>query len=121
DGDADEEAVLAEEPAPGLVEEGAVGLQGVADPLIGSAVALLEGEGLLEERSAGEGGLAALPGDGDIVAGVGEEAREEGLEGGERHASRGPEELAGAEVVAVPAAEVAGRPDGLDHQHHAAG
>ncbi len=61
DAEADEEMVLAEEAAPGVVQQDAVGLQAVEDPLAVGAVLLLQVQDLAEEVDAQEGRLAALP------------------------------------------------------------
>ena len=69
-GEADQEAVLREEGRPGLVEERAVGLDGVLDDLAGPAVALHELQQAAEEVEAHERRLAALPGDGHVLRAV---------------------------------------------------
>jgi len=122
DGEADEELLFVEEPAPVVVEEGAIGLEGVLDGLAGAFVFVLEFDGFSEEVESGEGGFAALPGDGHFVGKMGDEAGEEFLEGGEGHAVFvAVVDGFGGEVIAVGAVEVAERADGLDHDGDAAG
>jgi hypothetical protein len=70
---ADQEAVLAEEPAPRVVQEEAVGLEGVLDPGAGPGARELVPDRAVEEIEAGQGRLAALPGDGDRGGAVGRE------------------------------------------------
>ena len=63
DRDADQEVVLLQEPAPLVVEQGAVGLDRVEDPLARRGVLAFQLDGPPEEIQAHHRGLAALPGD----------------------------------------------------------
>jgi pimeloyl-ACP methyl ester carboxylesterase/class 3 adenylate cyclase len=116
DAEADKEGVLLEEGTPLVVQAGAVGLDGVANHLAGTAVALDVVHGALEEVEAHEGGLAALPGDDDVGSGVGlQEQLEVCLQEvvGHAEAAAGVEHLLGEEE-AVLAVQVADGPGGLD-------
>ena len=66
DAEADEEAVLGEEPRPVAVDLGAVGLDGVPHRHAGRRVALAQLHGAAEELEPHQRGLAALPGDLDL-------------------------------------------------------
>jgi len=111
--------ILAEEVAPVLVQQDAVGLDGVADALAVAAVLLFELHELLEERQAGQGGFAALKREDALRVGVEKVGVDEALERVEGHAASG-EGLVGIgvaiEIEAVGAGEVADRRSGLDQQ-----
>ncbi len=115
DGEADEEVVLGEEFTPRVVEEGAVGLEGVGD-IFAVGELLLEGDDFLEEGDSEEGGFAALPGEVNIGTGLGVDVLlDVGLEDVVGH---GPVALVGVEgfffeIEAVGAVEVADGADGL--------
>ena len=115
DGEADEELVLGEEFAPGVVEEGAVGLEGVGD-IFTVGELFLEVDDFFEEGDAEEGGFAALPGEVDVGSGLGVDVLlDVGLEDVVGH---GPVALVGIEgfffeVKAVGAVEVADGADGF--------
>src|SRR5690606_225986 len=76
--DAYRETFAGEKGTPGVVEQGAVGLQGIANVLAAGELALVV-HGALEELQAEQGGFAALPGElhfraalrGDIALHVG--------------------------------------------------
>jgi hypothetical protein len=61
DGQADQEAVLAEECSPAVIQQGAVGLDGVRDPLAGLPVPFGQFGRAAEEVQAHHGRLATLP------------------------------------------------------------
>ena len=69
DAQADEEPVLLEEPGPVVVEQRAVGLQVVLDPLPWLGVLRLQRDDLLEELEPKQRRFAALPREDDFVAG----------------------------------------------------
>ena len=118
--DADEEIVLFEKGRPGVVDQHAVGLEGIAHGLAGRAVFLLEFDRAAEEVQPQQRGLAALPGEVyrrhllrfDILADV-------CVERLVAHApvgfARFRKEVFLVQVEAVVAIEVAQRPDGLGH------
>ena len=112
DADADQEPMLGEQLAPGIVQKRAVGLDGVLDPLARPAVTLGQLERPAEELQPHERGLAALPRDRDLGGrGVGlEELAHVGLEQliGHSKAIAGIERLLGQEE-AVLAIEIANR------------
>ena len=70
DADPDEESVLDEQPAELVGEQGAVGLDGVDQSLVRTAVALAGLERTAEELDAHERGLASLPRHRDLGVGV---------------------------------------------------
>ena len=114
DAEADEEAVLLEEGAPGVVDEEAVGLTGLLNPLAGLLVLFDERDGLLEELELHQGRLAALPGDRHLGRAVRlDELADVALERRLRHPVPvvGIERLLGQEE-AVGAVDVARRPAG---------
>ncbi len=117
DAEADQEAVIAEEFAPGVVQEEAVGLQGVVDAFA-ARMLLLQSHDLAIKIEPHERGLASVPGElreigilrGDILA-------DELLQEAVGHCSAGllVEQLFLVQVVAVGAVQVAQRADRLRH------
>ena len=69
--DADQEVVFFKEGAPGIIQQGAVGLEGVFQGHSRPAVPFSQDHSLTEEIQAHQGGFAPLPGDGDLVGLVG--------------------------------------------------
>ena len=118
DGQAHEEAVLLQEARPVLVEQRAVGLQVVLDPLSGLRVLPLQRHDLAEEVEAEQRGLAALPREHHLVGGHARDVvAHEALEHLVVHvpAARAARQRLLAQVEAVRAVEVAGRAGRLDH------
>ena len=115
DADADQEAMLGEQLAPGIVQQRAVGLDGVLDLLARPAVPLGQLDRPAKELHPHERGLAALPRDRDLRSrGVGlEELAHVALEQLIRHskAIAGIERLLGQEeaVFAIEIADRSGR------------
>ena len=70
-GHAHEHVVVGEESGPLLIDEGAVGLEGVDHSLAGATVGLAQLDESAEERQAAQGRLAALPEHGDLAVGAG--------------------------------------------------
>ncbi len=66
DAQADQKTVLVEKPAPFVVKQDAVGLEGVLDPGAGPGVLSLEFNGVPKEIETHEGRFAPLPCDGDL-------------------------------------------------------
>ena len=115
--EADEKIMIGKEPAPVVVEQGPVGLQRIQH-LLAAAVLLLQFDHAAEKIKAEQGGFAALPGEGDFVAGLaGNVLPDVGLQRGIGHAEVFARRihLLFFEVVAVGAIEVADRPDRLGH------
>ena len=123
DAQAHQEAVLAQEPAPGFVQQHAVGLQIVFDPLARLLVLRLKLDHLAEKIQSQQRGLAALPGEDhairilafDVLA---DELLQQVL--GDAPAGVLSEKVPLAQVIAILAVQVAGRADGLDHGMEAA-
>ena len=106
--ESDEELLALEEVGPAVVEEGSVGLKGVADDGAAWAVEALESDGLLEEGQSHEGGFAALPAEEMLGHGDGEVGFRDGRQGVVGHpVGRWAEESLLGQVEAVAAAEVA--------------
>lgn len=106
--ESDEELLALEEVGPAVVEEGSVGLKGVADDGAAWAVEALESDGLLEEGQFHEGGFAALPAEEMLGHGDGEVGFRDGRQGVVGHpVGRWAEESLLGQVEAVAAAEVA--------------
>ncbi|MNP27596.1 hypothetical protein D3C76_1205160 [compost metagenome] len=118
-----QETLAGEEGAPVVIEQGAIGLQGIADDLAGGEAALVV-QGPLEKVQAEQGRLAALPGELDFGAGL---RRDVALHVVAQHLVVHAEALAGRELLlllqveAVAAIEVADRPDRLGHEVQALG
>ena len=118
DAQADQEVVLLEERAPVVVEQQAVGLEGVLHGLAGPAVLLDQFDGAPEEVELHQRRLAALPGDGDLRRAVRlQQLADVGLERGLGHAVLvvRVQRFLGQEE-AVGAIDVAGRPARLRQQ-----
>ena len=119
DAEADEETMIAKKTAPFRIQQGAVGLKAILDPLVRWAVLLLQGYGALEPIDAEQGRFTALPGEGHRLAGIGEnEVADIGLEqrgGHVRLAVFAIIELVLPHIIAVRAVEVAHRADRLGH------
>jgi len=116
---ADVEALRLEEARPVLVEQHAVGLQVVLDALAGLAVAVLQRDHLLEERQPHDRGLAALPGEHHLVAGLRLDVLADVLLeqiGGDARVGLMAEQLGLVQIEAVRAVEVAQGPGRLDHR-----
>ena len=122
DAQADEEPLLLEKPGPVVIEQRAVGLQVVLDPLTGPGMLLLQRDHLLEETESEQRRLAALPREDDFVGGDAVDVvLDEALEDVVRHVTtaRPARQHALAEVEAVRAIEVASRTRGLGHDMEA--
>jgi hypothetical protein len=117
-GEADEKAALAEELAPFVVQEGAVGLHGVLKCRSRSPILLFDLDGPPEEVQAHQGRLSPLPGYGDRGVLLGlyilADIALQNLVGHPKAALR-IEVLLGEEET-VFAAEIAYRPRGLGHE-----
>ncbi len=116
--------MLLQERDPLRVQQQAVGLQVVLDALAWPAVAGLQLDDALEEGQAHHRGLAALPREHDLVAGVGLQVLSHMLlEHGVAHARVAPvpEQSGLVQVEAVGAVEVAQRARRLDHRVEAVG
>ena len=118
DAEADQEVVLLEEGAPGVVEQDAVGLEGLLNRLPGLAVFFDEFDGALEEFELHQRRLAALPGDRHFGRAMRlEQLADVALERRLRH----PVLVVGVERLlrqeeAIGAVDVAGRPARLGEQ-----
>ncbi len=114
---ADKEVVFMEESAPLVIEEDAVGLEGVLDPGARLLIFFLELHGPAEEIEPHQGRLASLPGDGHLRNLVGfEKLPDIGLV----HLIGHPETTAGIKPLllqeeAVVAVQIAGRTRRLGH------
>ena len=113
--------MLPQELAPGLVQEGTVGLEVVLTADMGRAVALLQLHNPTEEGQAQQGGLSPLPGKDNLLVVLALEIlADKGLQnfvGDAPAVFRGEQDLLG-EIIAVGAVEVAERPRGLHHHVH---
>ena len=111
--------ISAEEVAPILIQQQAVGLERIADGLPVAAILLLKLNQLGEERQTGECRLAALKREHAVGIGVEEIGIDEALEGFQGHAA-GRQRLVGiglaVQVETVGAIEVADRGGRLDEQ-----
>ena len=115
--EAHQEVVGCEELAPFVVQEGAVGLQGVLDAHARTLVLLLQSHGLPKPVESHQGWLAALPGKGDLRDLLGLDVLTGVLlEQVQRHAEvrSGIEILLGQEI-AIGAVQVADRAARLEH------
>ena len=115
---ADQKVVLLEEAAPVVVQQQAVGLEGVLDRLPGPAVLLDQLDRMLKEFEFHQRRLAALPGHRDFGHAVRfEQLADVGLERGRRHPALvvRVERFLGQEE-AVGAIDIAGRAAGLGQQ-----
>ena len=117
DAQADEEVIFDKELAPLVVEQGAVGLDGVGD-FFAVGVFFLQFDGFAEEGDAEKGGLAALPGEGDFGdVLVGDVLTDERVEDFVAHPEFfvGGEEFFFFEIEAVFAVEIAQGANGFGH------
>ena len=118
DGEPHEEAVLLQEPRPVLVEQRAVGLQVVLDPLSGFRVFPLQRDDLSKELEAEQRRLAALPREDQFIGGHAcDVVSDEALQDLVVHvpAARAARQRLLAQVEAVRAVEIAGRAGRLGH------
>lgn len=124
DGQTDEELMLPEERGPGVVEQDAVGLQGVDDLSSGGRKLLLQLDDVFEEFETEQRRFAPLPGERDFL-GLGGLRRDVLTDiRFERFGRHPPRAVIGiqlflVQVVAVLAIEVADRADRLGHDVHA--
>ena len=117
DAQADEEMVFGKEFTPFVVQQGAVGLQGVAD-LSATGVFLLQGNRFPEKVDSQQRRFSSLPGEGDFRhALLFDVLADVGLQYFVRHFEVfvGGEELFFFQIKAVFAVEITQRPDGLGH------
>jgi len=122
DGQANEEAVFVQKPAPFFVQQGPVGLDGVLDGLARPAMAFLQFDGLFEEFQASQRRLATLPGDGHFVAELRKKPSEHVLEGTHGHFMFvAVIDGLGRQVIAIGAIKIAQCPNGLDHDRGTTG
>ena len=121
DADADQELLPGEEGAPGVVEQHAVGLEGIFDPHARWAMLFLQGYRPLEEVDAEHGWLAALPGKDDLVLAGLHLCRDKVAHIALQHRIGHAEallvriEFILLQIVAIVAGDVAARPNGLGH------
>jgi hypothetical protein len=71
DGESNQKAMPLEKRHPGFIEEQAVRLEVILNPLARLSIALLERNNPLEEVQTHDGGLASLPREDDFLAGIG--------------------------------------------------
>ena len=121
DADADQEMLARKECAPVVVEQHAIGLEGVLDAHPFGTMMLLQRHRPLEEVDAKQGRLAALPGKHDLALAGCHRRRDQVAHIALQHRVGHTEaffvriELLLLEVVAIGAIDVAARPDGLGH------
>ena len=77
--------MASQEAAPFIIQQGAIGLKCVAYHLVWAGVFLLKLNGLLKELKAGQGRLAALPGDGYLISKMWQQSRKDLFKGLEGH------------------------------------
>jgi hypothetical protein len=119
---ADEEVVLLEKGRPLGIEQCAVGLQIVLDPLERLLVRRLQRHHLAEEIQPQQGRLPALPGEDHLVPGLRLDVLTDVLLEhviGHSRDARLLEQLVFMQVIAIGAVEIARRADRLDHRMEA--
>ena len=121
DAQADQEIVGLEKGGPLLVQERAVGLQGVADDAPGGRVFFLQRHRAAEEIEPYQGGLATLPAEPDLRRARRDLRRDIVAHIGLKDVVRHPEllfvriETFLLQIVAVGTVQIAARPVGLAH------